>query len=491
MGLNPALLSALKAEGYETPTPIQAKAIPDVMQGKDLLGIAQTGTGKTAAFALPILHRLAANRTAPVPRTTRCLVLSPTRELATQISESFKTYGKHLGFRVAVIFGGVKYGGQERALQQGLDVLVAAPGRLLDHLQQKNLDLSATEIFVLDEADQMLDLGFIKPIRQITSRLPARRQNLFFSATMPTEIGKLAGELLKDPVKVQVTPQATTVERIQQSIIWVEQGKKRALLTELFSDPAYTRCLVFTKTKHGADKVAAYLEAGGVEAGAIHGNKSQPQRERALEAFKNGKLRVLVATDIAARGIDVDKVTHVVNFELPHVPESYVHRIGRTARAGSGGSAISFVAGDEMKLLRDIEKVTRQKIPAVDRRNDRQLAALDASIMAAGVGKKASLPDLEDRPRRESQGEGQGRGRNRRQGERPPGGGQPHRARKPAAGGGQTRDRTHHAERPARTFDPLAGERLAPAAPKPEGEMKRRPRRRKPSNGGKGYVAKA
>jgi ATP-dependent RNA helicase RhlE len=491
MGLNPALLSALKAEGYETPTPIQAKAIPDVMQGKDLLGIAQTGTGKTAAFALPILHRLAANRTAPVPRTTRCLVLSPTRELATQIGESFKTYGKHLGFRVAVIFGGVKYGGQERALQQGLDVLVAAPGRLLDHLQQRNLDLSATEIFVLDEADQMLDLGFIKPIRQITSRLPARRQNLFFSATMPTEIGKLAGELLKDPVKVQVTPQATTVERIQQSIIWVEQGKKRALLTELFSDPAYTRCLVFTKTKHGADKVAAYLEAGGVEAGAIHGNKSQPQRERALEAFKSGKLRVLVATDIAARGIDVDKVTHVVNFELPHVPESYVHRIGRTARAGSGGSAISFVAGDEMKLLRDIEKVTRQKIPAVDRRNDRQLAALDASIMAAGVGKKASLPDLEDRPRRDGQGEGQGRGRNRRQGERPPGGGQPHRARKPAAGSGQGRDRTHHAERPARAFDPLAGERLAPAAPKPEGEMKRRPRRRKPSNGGKGYVAKA
>jgi ATP-dependent RNA helicase RhlE len=491
MGLNPALLSALKAEGYETPTPIQAKAIPDVMQGKDLLGIAQTGTGKTAAFALPILHRLAANRTAPVPRTTRCLVLSPTRELATQIGESFKTYGKHLGFRVAVIFGGVKYGGQERALQQGLDVLVAAPGRLLDHLQQRNLDLSATEIFVLDEADQMLDLGFIKPIRQITSRLPARRQNLFFSATMPTEIGKLAGELLKDPVKVQVTPQATTVERIQQSIIWVEQGKKRALLTELFSDPAYTRCLVFTKTKHGADKVAAYLEAGGVEAGAIHGNKSQPQRERALEAFKSGKLRVLVATDIAARGIDVDKVTHVVNFELPHVPESYVHRIGRTARAGSGGSAISFVAGDEMKLLRDIEKVTRQKIPAVDRRNDRQLAALDASIMAAGVGKKASLPDLEDRPRRDGQGEGQARGRNRRQGERPPGGGQPHRARKPAAGSGQGRDRTHHAERPARAFDPLAGERLAPAAPKPEGEMKRRPRRRKPSNGGKGYVAKA
>ncbi|MDP2117076.1 MAG: DEAD/DEAH box helicase, partial [Brevundimonas sp.] len=323
-GLNPALLQALASEGYTIPTPIQAQAIPDVMAGKDLLGIAQTGTGKTAAFALPILHRLAANRVAPKPRTTRVLILSPTRELASQIAESFKTYGRHLGFKVAVVFGGVKYGPQERAIQAGLDVLVATPGRLLDHMQQKTLDLSCTEIFVLDEADQMLDLGFVKPIRQIVSRIPAMRQNLFFSATMPNEIGKLAGELLKDPVKVSVTPQATTVQRISQSIIHIEQGRKRALLTEMFSDPGYTRCLVFTKTKHGADKVAAYLEAGGVEAGAIHGNKSQPQRERTLAAFKAGKLRVLVATDIAARGIDVDGVSHVLNFELPFVPEAYV-----------------------------------------------------------------------------------------------------------------------------------------------------------------------
>ncbi len=488
LGLNKALLSALTAKGYTTPTPIQQKAIPDVMKGRDLLGIAQTGTGKTAAFALPILHRLAENRTPPVPRTTRALILSPTRELATQIGEMFKIYGQHLGFRVAVIFGGVKYGAQERALQQGLDILVAAPGRLLDHIQQKTLDLSSTEIFVLDEADQMLDLGFIKPIRQITQRLPARRQNLFFSATMPSEIGKLAGELLKDPAKVQVTPQATTVERIQQSVIWVEQGKKRALLTEMFSDPAYTRCLVFTKTKHGADKVAAYLEAGGVEAGAIHGNKSQPQRERALEAFKTGKLRVLVATDIAARGIDVDKVTHVVNFELPHVPESYVHRIGRTARAGKDGTAISFVAGDEMKLLKDIEKVTRQKIPATDRRNDRALQALDASIMASGVAKKASI-DGAGKTQNEARG-GRGPGRNRRQGERPEGGGQPHRARKG--------DRRPGGERPAaptKTYDPMAAERGGrvvnndprTAEPKPVDQMKRRPRRRRPSNGGKGY----
>ncbi|MGI4819368.1 MAG: DEAD/DEAH box helicase [Janthinobacterium lividum] len=483
LGLNSGLLTALKAAGYEKPTPIQSKAIPHVMKGADLLGIAQTGTGKTAAFALPILHRLSENRIKPLPRTTRALILSPTRELATQIADSFKVYGQHLGFRVAVVFGGVKYGAQERALQQGLDVLVAAPGRLLDHIQQKNIDLSSTEIFVLDEADQMLDLGFIKPIRQVVSRLPARRQNLFFSATMPGEIGKLAGDLLKDPVKVQVTPQATTVERIKQQVIWVEAGRKRALLTELFSDPAYTRCLVFTKTKHGADKVAAYLEAGGVEAGAIHGNKSQPQRERALEAFKNGKLRVLVATDIAARGIDVDKVTHVVNFELPYVPESYVHRIGRTARAGEKGTAISFVSGDEMKLLKDIEKVTRQKIPMVDRRNDKQLAQLDASIMAAGVAKKATLPEREPR---KGEGEDGRRGRNRSRGrvERPEGGGQPHRVRKGDRRGGTPREA---AAAPA--YNPMAGEVTTPREPKPVSEMKRRPRKR-PSNGGKGFAQK-
>ena len=476
LGLNAALLKALAAEGYTTPTPIQTQAIPSVLAGKDLVGIAQTGTGKTAAFALPILHRLAADRKAPMPRTTRALILSPTRELASQIADSFKTYGAHLGFRVAVIFGGVKYGGQERALQQGLDILVATPGRLLDHVQQKTLDLSTTEIFVLDEADQMLDLGFVKPIRQVVSRMTARRQNLFFSATMPSEIGKLAGELLKDPVKVQVTPQATTVERINQSVIIVEQGRKRALLSEMFADPAMTRCLVFTKTKHGADKVAAYLEAGGVEAGAIHGNKSQSQRERALEAFKKGKLRVLVATDIAARGIDVDGVSHVVNFELPFVPEAYVHRIGRTARAGADGSAVSFCAPDEMKLLRDIERVTRQKLKSWDRRNDKALAALDASIMAAGVGKKATLPD-DDRQRGEGRGPG-GRGRNRnphRDGVRPEGGkGQPHRQRraKPGAPSGERAQ----PERPA--YNPMAGERSARPAVEGDFKMKRRRRNR-------------
>ncbi|QTN19578.1 DEAD/DEAH box helicase [Brevundimonas sp. AJA228-03] len=503
-GLNKALLQALTTEGYTVPTPIQAQAIPSVMLGKDLLGIAQTGTGKTAAFALPILHRLAENRVAPLPRTTRCLILSPTRELASQIADSFKAYGRHLGFKVAVVFGGVKYGPQERAIQAGLDVLVATPGRLLDHMQQKTLDLSSTEIFVLDEADQMLDLGFVKPIRQIVSRIPAKRQNLFFSATMPTEIGKLAGELLKEPVKVQVTPQSTTVERINQSVIHVEQGRKRALLTEMFADDNFTRCLVFTKTKHGADKVAAYLEAGGVQAGAIHGNKSQPQRERTLAAFKAGKLRVLVATDIAARGIDVDGVSHVVNFELPFVPEAYVHRIGRTARAGADGSAISFVAGDEMKLLKDIEKVTRQKIPATDRRNDKSLGLLDQSIMAAGVGTKATMPDREDQPR------GEGRNRNpRRDGVKKEHGGQPHRIRGKGApnrdgardGGGRDQNRGHNGDRSIVSvvpFDPLAADRARSAASanrpvsetRPDGEIRRRPRGRRPSNGGKGYVAK-
>ncbi|WP_428151909.1 DEAD/DEAH box helicase [Brevundimonas sp.] len=504
-GLNKALLQALTTEGYTIPTPIQAQAIPSVMLGKDLLGIAQTGTGKTAAFALPILHRLAENRVAPLPRTTRCLILSPTRELASQIADSFKAYGRHLGFKVAVVFGGVKYGPQERAIQAGLDVLVATPGRLLDHMQQKTLDLSSTEIFVLDEADQMLDLGFVKPIRQIVSRIPAKRQNLFFSATMPSEIGKLAGELLKEPVKVQVTPQSTTVERINQSVIHVEQGRKRALLTEMFADDNFTRCLVFTKTKHGADKVAAYLEAGGVQAGAIHGNKSQPQRERTLAAFKAGKLRVLVATDIAARGIDVDGVSHVVNFELPFVPEAYVHRIGRTARAGADGSAISFVAGDEMKLLKDIEKVTRQKIPATDRRNDKSLGLLDQSIMAAGVGSKASMPDDGRGDRQQQRGP-----RNpRRDGVKKEHGGQPHRVRGKGGPRGGQGERTNHSDRGGHSsgdrplastqpFDPLAADRARSAAianrpqaeAKPDGEIRRRPRGRRPSNGGKGYAAK-
>jgi ATP-dependent RNA helicase RhlE len=379
-GLAAPLLKALAQEGYTTPTPIQAQAIPGVMAGRDLQGIAQTGTGKTAAFALPILHRLAAEKRQPERKGARVLVLSPTRELASQIGESFRTYGKHMGVTVAVIFGGVKYGAQHKAMANGVDVLVATPGRLLDHLQEKTITLRGVEIFVLDEADQMLDLGFVLPIRRIVAHIPKVRQNLFFSATMPTEIGKLASELLTDPLRVSVAPQATTVEKVNQRVLFVEQARKRALLSELFDDPGFKRVIVFTRTKRGADRVARSLEQVGVEAASIHGDKSQGQRERALADFKAGKVRALVATDIAARGIDIDAVTHVVQFELPNVPESYVHRIGRTARAGADGSAVAFCADDERTLLRDIQKVTRQTIPSFDRRNDKQLGAATAAL---------------------------------------------------------------------------------------------------------------
>jgi ATP-dependent RNA helicase RhlE len=375
LGLAAPLLKALEGEGYTTPTPIQAKAIPAVLAGSDLLGIAQTGTGKTAAFALPILHRLAADRR-PAPRKgCRVLVLSPTRELATQIADSFRTYGRHLGFHVAVVFGGVAHRPQIQALARGVDVLIATPGRLLDHMDERNAVLNGTEILVLDEADQMLDLGFERPIRRIVSHLSSRRQNLFFSATMPKEISGLADELLRDPVKVSVAPVGTTVERVAQRVIHIEASKKRALLTELFADPAMSRTLVFTRTKRGADRVANHLETKGIRVAAIHGNKSQRQREQALEAFRASDIRVLVATDIAARGIDIDLVTHVVNYELPEVPESYVHRIGRTARAGAAGIAISLCDVEERDLLRSIERLTRQSIAAEDRRNDSGLVA--------------------------------------------------------------------------------------------------------------------
>jgi ATP-dependent RNA helicase RhlE len=402
LGLAKPLLKALADEGYTTPTPIQAQAIPGVMAGRDLLGIAQTGTGKTAAFALPILQRLAAERKPAPRRSCRVLVLSPTRELATQIGESFKTYGKHIGVTVAVVFGGVKYGGQMRAMAPGVDVLVATPGRLIDHLQEKSITLDGVETFVLDEADQMLDMGFIMPIRRIVKFLPRQRQNLFFSATMPAEIEKLTVEILNpNPLKVSVTPAATTVERINQRVLFVEQQRKRALLAELFDDASFKRVIVFTRTKRGADRVAKGLEQVGVEAASIHGDKSQGQRERALAQFKAGEVRALVATDIAARGIDIDAVSHVVQFELPNVPEAYVHRIGRTARAGADGSAVAFCADDERGLLKDIEKVTRQRIPSFDRRNDRQLGAAVAAMPEVGKPERPAQPHRgEHKPQR-------------------------------------------------------------------------------------------
>jgi len=461
LGLAKPILKALADKGYTQPTPIQAQAIPIVMKGRDLLGIAQTGTGKTAAFALPILHRLAEDRRPAPRRGFRCLVLSPTRELATQIADNFKAYAAHLGLSVATIFGGVKYGPQMRALAAGVDVVVATPGRLMDHLGEKSATLGGVEIFVLDEADQMLDLGFVVPIRKIASQLPKDRQNLFFSATMPGEIGKLAGELLKNPASVSITPQATTVERIDQSLIYIEAQRKRPLLAELLSDKAVERSIVFTRTKRGADRVAKYLTAAGIEAASIHGDKTQGQRERALAAFKAGEVKALVATDIAARGIDVNDISHVFNYELPNVPEAYVHRIGRTARKGKDGVAISFCSDDERSLLKDIEKATRQKIPSFDRRNDKALAAAAAVADKLAPAEKYVDPRKADprnnvpselRRKRNRNGGGQGKsapgkggqgggqqaqGRGEgRNGGRGKGGGQAQGQGKAAAGGG-------------------------------------------------------
>lgn len=364
-GLDPALLKALDNEGYQTPTPIQSAAIPELLKGSDLLGIAQTGTGKTAAFALPILDRLSKLKGRPDRGTCRALILSPTRELAAQIGESFRTYGKFLRVSQTTVFGGVSIGNQIRTVGNGVDVLIATPGRLVDLIDRRVLSLSKVEILVLDEVDQMLDLGFIHAIRKITAMLPAKRQNLFFSATMPKEIAGLAAALLRDPVRVEITPRATTAERVNQSIIHVETRNKLSLLLNLLEQSAMPRTLVFTRTKHGADKVVKGLIQKRIEAAAIHGNKSQSQRERALAGFKNSRLRVLVATDIAARGIDIDGVSHVVNYDLPFVPDSYVHRIGRTARAGASGEAVAFCDHEERPLLRDIERTIRQKIPVV------------------------------------------------------------------------------------------------------------------------------
>ena len=369
LGLSAPILKALASEGYESPTPIQEKAIPPILAGNDLIGVAQTGTGKTAAFALPILQRLSADQRPVARNTCRALILSPTRELATQIADSFKAYGKHLGLRVAVVFGGVGHRQQADAIARGVHILVAAPGRLLDHMEGGGLNLGKTEIFVLDEADRMLDLGFIRPIKKIVARLPKERQNLFFSATMPKEIRALAADLLRNPVEVSVKPAQTTAEGVDQRVLFVDTAGKRALLTEILRDEALGRTLVFTRTKHGADRVVRHLEEKGIAAAAIHGNKSQNQRERALQGFRAGTSPILVATDIAARGIDVDDVTHVINFDLPNVPETYVHRIGRTARAGAGGFAISFCDSEERAYLRAIEALIRQPISVAGTRH--------------------------------------------------------------------------------------------------------------------------
>jgi ATP-dependent RNA helicase RhlE len=367
-GLADPIGRALKEENYVTPTPIQAQTIPVALTGKDVVGIAQTGTGKTAAFALPILHRLIHPRKQVAPKSCRVLVLSPTRELSGQILDSFEAYGRHLRLKTALAIGGVSMGRQVRTILPGVDVLVATPGRLLDLVGSNAVKLGAVEFLVLDEADRMLDMGFINDIRKIVAKVPRERQTLFFSATMPKDIAELAEQMLRDPARVAVTPAASTVERVTQRIIEIDRASKPGLLVSLLTTEQVERALIFTRTKHGADKVVKGLARADIPAEAIHGNKSQNHRERVLAAFRSGKTRILVATDIAARGIDVDGISHVINFDLPNIPETYVHRIGRTARAGADGIAISLVDGEEIAYLRDIEKLIRQTLPREDRR---------------------------------------------------------------------------------------------------------------------------
>ncbi len=395
LGLSSPILGALAAQRYTTPTPIQIQAIPPALAGRDLCGIAQTGTGKTAAFALPILERLSGSTLRPVPYSCRALVLSPTRELASQIAESFRTYGSGLNLSTTVVVGGVAIGRQRQQLARGVDILVATPGRLLDLSDSRALSLSGVQILVLDEADRMLDLGFIHSLKRIVKLLPRSRQTLLFSATMPKAITALAGEYLTDPVRVVVTPPATTAERVDQTVIFVSADRKRELLTAMLRDPALERVLVFTRTKRGADRVARHLAGTGVKATAIHGNKSQPQRERALADFRDGRARVLVATDIAARGIDVAGISHVVNFELPAAAEHYVHRIGRTARAGAAGVAVAFCSPDERLYLRDIERLIRcpirvTSIPWTGAKADRQQPQANRNTALSRPARQAS-----------------------------------------------------------------------------------------------------
>lgn len=361
----PQLLQALAKEGYTTPTPIQQQAIPIVLEGHDLLGCAQTGTGKTAAFALPILqHLYTAGSNSRGYKHIRALILTPTRELAAQIGDSFAAYGRNTGLKYDVIFGGVSQHTQTLSLRNGTDVLIATPGRLLDLMNQGEVHLDHLEVFVLDEADRMLDMGFILDVKKVIRELPTERQTLFFSATMPPPIAELAAKILYNPVRVEVTPVSSTAERIEQAVFFVHKKEKQRLLEHLLTELNISRALLFTRTKHGADRITKDLAKAGVRAAAIHGNKSQASRQTALQNFKLGKLKVLVATDIAARGIDIDDLTHVINFDLPNVPETYVHRIGRTGRAGAAGVAFSFCDGEEIAYLRDINKLIGLKVPA-------------------------------------------------------------------------------------------------------------------------------
>jgi ATP-dependent RNA helicase RhlE len=482
LGLSKPLLDALAAKDYSQATPIQLQAIPTVLTGRDLLGIAQTGTGKTAAFMLPSLDRLAATKTFPKPGHVRMLVLAPTRELAAQIAKSAETYGRFMRLSVGVIFGGVPNHKSVRTVSRGLDVLVATPGRLLDLIDQRALTLRELEILVLDEADQMLDLGFIHALKRIVALVPPKRQTLFFSATMPKAIKELADKYLTNPAEVSVTPTATTVERIEQSVTMVNQAEKPALLASVLKGDAVERALVFSRTKHGADKVVRLLEAAGIPAGAIHGNKSQAQRERAIALFKSGEMKVLIATDIAARGIDIPGVSHVINFDLPDVPEQYVHRIGRTARAGADGIAIAFCSHEERGNLRDIERTTRQKI---------DVAPLPADFMATAEAFKRLKPAPKAQPDRtqrfqrpatksDRRNDGQRREARNERGARHPHRADGHTAHRPE--GGQRRE-GQSSYRPEAYREAASDQR---PARRPEGGQPKRPfrgRRRSPGGG--------
>ncbi len=398
LGLAEPILRSLASEQYTTPTPIQAQAIPHVMRGSDLLGSAQTGTGKTAAFALPVLHRLSQKKADIRRGQTRCLVLAPTRELAVQIDESFRVYGQYMGLKHATVFGGVSQSGQERMLSRGVDVLVATPGRLLDLVEQRIVDLSVVEVLILDEADRMLDMGFITDIRKLVAKIPKDRQTLMFSATMPRDIRDLANSILNNPEYIEVTPVASTVDKIDQCVYMVERKHKPTLLAHLIHNSKISRALVFTRTKHGADRVVRQLFRAGIRSEAIHGNKSQNARQKALQNFKTGKTPILIASDIASRGIDVDDISHVFNYDLTHEPETYVHRIGRTARAGAEGHAVSFCDGEERSNLRSIERLIKKTIRVAT-----DAPKFTAEQIAAVIGDD-KVPSFADRQREERGG---------------------------------------------------------------------------------------
>lgn len=465
LGLAQPILKALANSGYDTPTPIQMQAIPPLLEGRDLCGIAQTGTGKTAAFALPSLHYFANNIKPRPEKGCRMLVLSPTRELAAQIADKFRDYGKFLGLTVQCVFGGMPIFTQKKKLLAGTDILVATPGRLLDLIDQRALTLKDVEIFVLDEADQMLDLGFIHALKRIDALLPKKRQTLLFSATMPKTIAELGNRFLNDPVRVSVTPQATTAERVEQYITFIDQREKQALLNHHLQDEGIDRALVFTRTKHGADRVVRHLAGAGIKAAAIHGNKSQGQRTEALNAFRAGRIKILVATDIAARGIDVPGVSHVFNFELPNVPEQYVHRIGRTARAGADGIAVSFVADDERAYLKDIEKLTKVRAMTVG-------LPEGFRAMVAALPKPVAPPRKEQQQPRRQGGRPGGRPEGRQEGR-----GRPEGARRPEPRNFEGRTRDDRGPR----GNPVREGGFNPAAPRDE---QRRDERRPQREGG-------